>query len=74
LRELFSAHNKEGDAVTKMETETMSGQMADEYIKRFKIYVAKSKVMQDRPLVEWFIQGLNTPLLDRILNLRIHQQ
>jgi len=47
----------------------MSGQTADEYIKRFKIYAAESKVMQDRPLVEWFIKGLNTPLLNRILNL-----
>ena len=33
LRELFSTPNKEGDTVTKMETETMSGQTADEYIK-----------------------------------------
>jgi len=40
LRESFSAPDREGDAVTKMETETMSGQTADEYIKRFKIYVA----------------------------------
>jgi len=68
---LFSAPDKEGDAVTKMETETMSSQTADEYIKQFKIYMAKSKVMQDRPLVEWFMKGLNTPLLDRILNLGI---
>ena len=69
LRESFSAPDKEGDAVTKMETETMSGQTADEYIEWFKIYAAESKVTQDRPLVEWFIKGLNTPLLDRILNL-----
>jgi len=68
LRELFSTPDKEGDAVTKMEMEMMSGQTADEYIEWFKIYVAKSKVMQDRPLVEWFMKGLNTPL-DRILNL-----
>jgi len=47
----------------KMETETMSSQTADEY------YAAESKVMQDRPLVEWFMKGLNTPLLNRILNL-----
>jgi len=46
----------------------MSSQMANEYIKRFKIYMAESKVTQDRPLVEWFMKGLNTPLLDRILN------
>jgi len=69
LRESFSTPDKEGDAVTKIETEMMSGQTADEYIERFKIYAAESKVMQDRPLVEWFMKGLNTPLLDRILNL-----
>ena len=69
LRESFSAPDKEGDAVTKMETETMPSQTADEYIEQFKIYAAKSKVTQDRPLVEWFIKGLNTPLLDRIPNL-----
>jgi len=33
LRESFSTPNKEDDAVTKMKTETMSSQMADEYIK-----------------------------------------
>jgi len=53
-----------------METERMSGQTANEYIKQFKIYMAESKVMQDRPLVEWFMKRLNTPLLDRILNLK----
>ena len=70
MRESFSAPNKEGDAVTKIETETMFSQMANKYIERFKIYTAESKVMQDRPLVEWFMKGLNTHLLDRILNLK----
>jgi len=69
LRELFSAPDREGDTVTKMETEMMSSQTANKYIERFKIYTAESKVMQDRPLVEWFMKGLNTPLFDRILNL-----
>jgi len=45
-------------------------QTADKYIKQFKIYTAESKVMQDRLLVEWFMKGLNTLLLDRILNLK----
>ena len=31
--------------------------------------MAESKVTQDRLLVEWFMKWLNTPLLDRILNL-----
>ena len=37
LRDLFSAPDKKGDAVTKMETEMMSSQTADEYIEQFKI-------------------------------------
>ena len=69
LRELFSAPDKEGDTVTKMETEMMSGKMANKHIEQFKIYAAESKIMQDRSLIEWFMKGLNTPLLDRILNL-----
>ena len=52
LRESFSTPDKEGDTVTKMETETMSGQTANEYIIWFKIYAAESKVTQDWPLVE----------------------
>ena len=70
LRKLFSTPDKEDDAVTKIETEMMSGQTANEYIEQFKIYTVESKVMQDRPLVEWFMKELNTPLLDRILNLK----
>jgi len=70
LRDSFSTPDKEGDAVTKIETETMSGQTANEYIGQFKIYKAESKIMQDRQLVEWFMKGLNTPLLNRILNLK----
>ena len=41
---------------------------ADEYIKQFKIWVADSGVCQDGLLIEWFHQGLPTPLRNRILN------
>jgi len=33
LRDSFSAPDEEGNTVTKIETETMSGQVANEYIK-----------------------------------------
>jgi len=69
LRDSFFTPDKEDDAVPKMETEMMSSKTANEYIKQFKIYMAESKVTQDRPLIEWFMKGLNTPLLNRILNL-----
>ena len=65
----FAAPDKPGDAITKMETEMMTGRTADEFIKRFKINATDSGVMQDRPLIEWFMKGINVPLLDKILNL-----
>jgi len=65
----FATPDKPGDAITKMETETMTGRTADEFIERFKINATDSRVTQDRPLIEWFMKGINVPLLDKILNL-----
>ena len=67
LRTSFSAVDKEGNVLSKMMTEQMTG-TANEYIKQFKIWVADSGVHQDGPLIEWFHQGLPTPLRNRILN------
>jgi len=48
----------------------MTGGTADEFIERFKINANNSGVTQDRPLIEWFMKGINAPLLDKILNLK----
>ena len=66
LRESFSAPNKEGDAVTKMETEMMSSQMTDEYIKWFKIYMAES--VMEQPLVLSHLILSILPLLSYQIN------
>ena len=47
LKESFSAFDKPGDAIIKMETETMTGMTADQYIEQFKIWAAESEVFQD---------------------------
>ena len=65
----FAASDKPGDAITKMETETMTGGTANEFIEKFKINTNDSGVTQDRLLIEWFMKRINTPLLDKILNL-----
>jgi len=65
----FATPDKPGDVITKMETDTMTGRTADEFIERFKINANDSGVTQDRPLIEWFMKGINIPLLDKILNL-----
>jgi len=64
----FAAPDKPGDAITKMETETMTSGTADKFIERFKINANDSGVTQDRPLIEWFMKGINASLLDKILN------
>jgi len=48
----FAAPDKPGDAITKMETEIMTGRTANEFIERFKINANDSGVTQDRPLIE----------------------
>jgi len=65
----FAAPDKPGDAITKMETETMTGRTANEFIERFKINATDSRVTQDRLLIEWFMKRIDVPLLDKILNL-----
>jgi len=65
----FATPDKPGDVITKMETDTMTGRTANEFIERFKINANDSGVTQDRPLIEWFMKGINVPLLDKILNL-----
>ena len=47
LKESFSAFDKPGDVIIKMETETMTGLAADQYMKQFKIWAAESEVFQD---------------------------
>ena len=67
LKESFSAFDKPGDAIIKMETEMMTRMTADQYIEQFKIWAAESEVFQDRPLVQWFMKGLNLKLRQNIL-------
>ena len=67
LKESFSAFDKLGDAIIKMETEMITRMTADQYIEQFKIWAAESKVFQDQPLVQWFMKGLNTKLRQNIL-------
>jgi len=65
----FATPDKPGDAITKLETEMMTSGTANKFIERFKINATDSGVTQDRPLIEYFIKGINVPLLNKILNL-----
>ena len=69
LKDSFSPTDKEGDAITKMQTNTMSGKTADEFIQEFKNWKLQSGVTEDRPLIEWFMTALPSTLRDKIVLL-----
>ena len=69
VRTDFSPADKEGDALVKMRTERMTGTTADEFVERFKQWARESKITEDRPLIDYFMETLPTPLRDKILNL-----
>jgi hypothetical protein len=69
LKSSFSAVDKEGDAITKMMTSKQGSATADEFIEEFKIWASESGVTQDRPLIEWFMLGLNNELRNTLLRL-----
>jgi len=67
LKKSFTPADKEGDAITKMQTASMTGKTADEFIEEFKNWQLQSGVNEDRPLIEWFLTALPTSLQDKIL-------
>jgi len=67
LKKSFTPADKEGDAITKMQTASMTGKTANEFIEEFKNWQLQSGVNEDRPLIEWFLTALPTSLRDKIL-------
>ena len=67
LEDAFKTSDKIGDAISKMATERMGSKTADEHVEDFKVWKTNSKVTEDAPLIEWFMQGLPTSLRDKIL-------
>jgi len=49
LKRSFTPTNKEGDAITKMQTASMTGKTADKFIEEFKNWQLQSGVNEDRP-------------------------
>jgi len=67
LETAFKVTDKIGDAISKMATERQGSKTADEHVEDFKVWAATSKVTEDAPLIEWFMQGLPTSLREKIL-------
>jgi len=67
LKRSFTPADKEDDAITKMQTASITGKTADKFIKEFKNWQLQSGVNEDRLLIEWFLTALLTSLRDKIL-------
>ena len=67
LKKSFTPANKEGDAITRMHTASMTGKTTNEFIKEFKNWQLQNGVNEDRPLIKWFLTALLSSLRDKIL-------
>jgi hypothetical protein len=70
LKRTFEAADKEGDALTKLQTECMTGsETADQFTERFKQWVYESGLKEDRPLITYFQEAIPRSLRNNILLL-----
>jgi hypothetical protein len=69
VKEAFSATDVEGDARAKLRQLRQGKDTTDEYVSQFCILAGRSKITEDRSLVEYFMEGLNTGILQKIFAL-----
>ena len=66
LKKAFSAANTEGEAWAQLRQLRQGKDGADEYIAQFRILAGQAKLTDDKTLVEYFIEGINTGILQKI--------
>ena len=73
LKKAFSAADTKGEAWAQLQHLRQGKDGTDEYIAQFRILAGQAKLTDDKTLVEYFIEGINTGILQKILP-RIHSQ
>jgi hypothetical protein len=69
LKEAFLVADGEGDARAKLrQLRQGTGPIAD-YISQFRIYAGRSKITEDKSLIEYFMEGLHPRLLEKIYSV-----
>lgn len=67
IEKAFSPSDEQGDAKSKLKTLQMKGGMtADEYIAEFRTAASLSGIKEDAALIEYFMEGIPTPLMEKI--------
>ena len=66
LKKAFSAADTEGDARAKLRQLRQGKNPVDEYVAEFRILAGKAKMKDDNALTEYFMEGINTGILQKI--------
>ena len=66
LKKAFSAADTEGKAQAQLWQLRQGKDSADKYITQFRILAGHAKLTNDKTLVEYFIEGINTGILQKI--------
>lgn len=67
IEKAFSPSDEQGDAKSKLKTLQMKGGMtANKYITEFRTAASLSGIKEDAALIEYFMEGIPTPLMEKI--------
>jgi len=66
LKKAFEAPDAEGDARAKLRQLKQGKDSVDEYVAQFRILAGKAKMTDDKALTEYFMEGINMGILQKI--------
>src|ERR1700678_2329109 len=66
LKRAFEASDSEGDARAKLRQLNQGKDSVDDYVAQFRILAGKARMTDDAALTEYFMEGVNTGILQKI--------
>src|SRR6202522_314394 len=66
LRKAFEASDLEGDARAKLRQLKQGKDLVDDYVAQFRILAGKARMTDNAALTEYFMEGVNTGILQKI--------
>src|SRR6202522_1043736 len=66
LKRAFEASDSEGDARARLRQLNQGKDSVDDYVAKFRILAGKARITDDAALTEYFMEGINTGILQKI--------
>src|ERR1700678_3094677 len=66
LKKAFKASDSEGDARAKLRQLEQGKDSVNDYVAQFRILAGKAKMTDDKALTEYFMEGINTGILQKV--------